>query len=136
MHTCLRSGSALWTLVFSSCVVFSYEFHMSWPTTFRVISCFKDWFNLVKSSVALLPACFLAESSLADFQDGGICTYQVRRREGSDTGCILLKRVPLHGTLAVRPCSVVVRTVTKLRFTPWCPQGLVCGIENKIPLIS
>ena len=116
--------------------MFSYEFHMSWPTTFRVTSCFKDWFNLVKRSVALLPACFLAKSSLADFQVGENCIYQGRRREGSDTGCILLKRVPLHGTLAVRPCSVVLRTVTKLRFTPWCPHDLMCGIENKIPLIS
>lgn len=113
VHTCLRSRSALWTLVFSSCVVFSYEFHMSWPTTFRVTSCFKGWFNQVKSSVALLPACFLAKSSLADFQVGGNCIYQDHRREGSDTGCILLKRVPLHGALAVRPCSVMVRTVTK-----------------------
>jgi hypothetical protein len=115
----------LWTLVFSSCVVFSYEFHTSWPTTFRVTSCFKDWFNQVKSSVTLLPACFLAKSSLADFQVGGNFIYQDHRREESDTGCILLKRVPLHGTLAVRPCSVMVPTVTKLRFTPWCPQGLV-----------
>lgn len=136
MHTCLRPRSALWTLVFSSCVVFSYEFHMSWPTTFRVTSCFKDWFNLVKSSVALLPACFSAKSSLADFQVGGYCICQGHRREGSGTGFILLKRVPLHGTLAARPCSVMVRTVTKLRFTPWCPQGLMCGVENKIPLIS
>lgn len=136
MHVCLRSRSTLWTLVFGSCVVLSYEFRMSWPTTFRVTSCFKDWFNLVKSSVALLLACFLAKSCLADFQVGGNCIYQGHRREESGTGCILLKRVPLHGTLAARPCSVVVRTVTKLRFTPCWPQGLMYGIENKIPLIS
>jgi hypothetical protein len=116
--------------------VFSYEFHVlvyyfPYDSFF-----FKDWFNLVKSSVALLSACFLAKSSLADSQVGGNCIYQGHRRGGSDTGCILLKRVPLHGTLAVRPCSVVVRTVTKFRLTPWCPQGLMCGIEDKIPVIS
>lgn len=83
VYTCLRSTSALWTLVFSSCVVFSYNF-MSWPTTSRVTSCFKDWFNLVKSSVALLPPCLLAKSSLADFQVGGNCIYQGQRREWSD----------------------------------------------------
>ena len=45
--------------LFSTAVSFSrMNFMCSVPTTFRVTSCFKDWFNSAKSSVAVLPACF------------------------------------------------------------------------------
>jgi hypothetical protein len=133
VYTCLSVQISNMDARFQHCVVFSFEFQMCWPTTLRVISCLKDWLNLVKSSVALFPACFLAKSSLADFQAGGNCVYQGHKRVGSDAVCILFKRVPLHGTPAVRPCSVLVRTVTKLRFTPWCPQVLVRDLRYDFP---